>query len=255
LKLIKLALPVALTILLLTACGSNEKATMSAASSTPAPASSTPAPTLSPEEKAKIEADAKAKVEAEAKAKAEADAKAKADADAKAKADAEAKAKATADAEKIKIAAAMKLITPNIAENKKLDDLTYNFMVNNYKLFPAKTDEDKKAAAGKVDSNINTKLLNKNVAPYLDKMVKVSGSVVQVHEENTAIGTVATVHIFDSNGNSVMGVYFGSTGDLLDGDNATIIGVPVTTYSFSNVSGGTTNAILMSLSDVKKLGQ
>lgn len=214
-------------------------------------ATATPTPTIDPAVK-KV-ADDQAKADADAKAKLDADAKTKKDAADKQKADDDAKAKANADGEKA--ALIFKTITPNLAADRKMDDLTYAFIVDNNKWFPAKTDGDKQAARDKVDPAITTRNLFKNVMPYFEKMVKVTGSVVQVHEENTDYGTIATVHILDDFGNSVMGVYLGSTGDLLDRDRATIIGVPITPYSFSNVSGGTTNAILMALSEVKKVLQ
>ncbi|WP_207952878.1 hypothetical protein [Paenibacillus agricola] len=203
-------------------------------------------------EQAKKEEEKKAKAEADAKTKAEAEAKAKAEAEAKAIAKAEADAKAKAEADTKVTANAMKIITPKIATGQKMDDLTYNFIVQNHKWFPANTDEDKQAARAEVDSSINTKLLFKNAAPYLNKMAKITGHVVQVTEENTAIGILATVHIVDANQNSIVGILMGSTGDLLDGDQATIVGVPVSAYSFNNVGGGTTNAIFMALSEVKK---
>ncbi|MDB5055758.1 MAG: hypothetical protein JWM44_3808 [Bacilli bacterium] len=253
-KSLKILLPVLLTIVILTGCGSttNTQGSVSTVTNSPGP-SIDPAVKKAADDKAQADADAKAKLEADAKAKKDAEDKIKADADAKAKADEDAKAKAKADGEKA--ALIFKTVTPNITTDQKMDDLTYTFIVDNNKWFPAKTEEDKQAARSKVDPSTTTRNLFKNVLPYYNKMAKITGNVVQVREENTDYGTIATVHILDEFGNSVMGVYLGSTGDLLDGDPATIIGVPITSYSFSNVGGGTTNAILMALSEVQKTVQ
>lgn len=84
-------------------------------------------------------------------------------------------------------------------------------------------------------------------------MVKVTGTVIQVQEEETDFGTVATVHIMDEAGNSLIGYYNNSTGDILDGDDVTMRGVPTAVYSFDNISGGTTNAIMLAVSTVQKV--
>lgn len=171
------------------------------------------------EEVNKAEKEAK---EAEEKAKADAEAKKKEEEEAKAKAEEEAKAKE--EAKKSVMANAMQAIVPSVTGDQELSKTTYDYIVNNYTLFPAKTAEDKAAAKELVDTSVNSKHLFKNINPYLDRMIKVSGYVVQVQEEETDIGTLATIHIMDDNGNSIIGVYLGSTGDLLDGDNATLRG-------------------------------
>lgn len=178
--------------------------------------------------------------------------KAKDEQAAKAKSQEEAEAKKKAEQES-KTASQMKTLTPSLTSGGSMDDKTFAFIVKNNKLFPAKTDSDVQDATSKVDSSVTIRHLNKNVAPYFDKLVEFSGEVVQVQEQNDPnMGTISVVHIADDNDNSIVGLYMNSTGDLLEGDNATIIGVPVTDYSFQNVGGGTTNAILLAASVVKK---
>lgn len=53
-------------------------------------------------------------------------------------------------------------------------------------------------------------------------------------------------------GDSITAIYPDSTGDLLEDDFATVIGLPTAYYAFQNVSGGHTNAILLSAAIVKK---
>lgn len=144
-------------------------------------------------------------------------------------------------------------IVPSLTDDQgELQQVTYDFITDHPNLFPAEESEDRQEADDLVDSSVTSRHLFKNVDPYLDTMVMVKGSTIEVNEEETSLGTVAFVHITDEYDNSVTGVYFGSTGDLLDGDEVTLRGVPVTTYSFDNVGGGTTNAVLLALSTVEK---
>ncbi|WP_206110293.1 hypothetical protein [Paenibacillus aquistagni] len=195
--------------------------------------------------------EAQKKADEEAKAKEEAEAKAKAEEEAKRKAEEE--AKALEEAEKAKIANAMSYIVPQMTVNQQMSEVTYNYIIDHNNLFPAVTNEDKAAAKAEVDTSITSRHLFKNVTPYFDKMFSVSGYVVQVTEEETDMGTIATVHILDDNGSSIIGIYFGSTGDILDGDNVRMRGVPTASYSFQNIGGGTTNAVLLTLSTIQKL--
>ncbi|MEF2964633.1 hypothetical protein V3851_02225 [Paenibacillus sp. M1] len=133
----------------------------------------------------------------------------------------------------------------------ELDQKTYDYIVEHSELFPAGSAELKNKAESEVDVSITSRHLFKNVAPYLDKMVKVSGYVVQIQEEETDVGTIAEIHIMDENDNSIVGIYNGSTGDILDGDFVTMRGVPTSLYSFDNIGGGTTNAVLLAVSTVQ----
>lgn len=147
----------------------------------------------------------------------------------------------------------MSLVVPNLVEGGTIDPKTYDYLVEHADLFPATTAETKKAASKEVDNKITSRHLFKNINPYLDKMVKVTGTVVQVQEEETDFGTVATIHIMDENGSSMIGYYNNSTGDILDQDDVTMRGVPTASYSFENIGGGTTNAILLAVSTVQKV--
>jgi|GEM_PF-3338089 len=178
--------------------------------------------------------------------------KAKKDAENQAKQEAEKKA-ADEQKAKSKVADRLKTFIPNFTDGGKMDKVTYKYIVDNYTLFPAKTAAEIQSAKSKVDTSITTKHLAKNLQPYYDKMVQFTGQVISVEEQNTDLGTIAYIHILTQDGDSVTAVYMNSTGDLLEGDSATIIGVPTVVYSFENVSGGHTNAILLSASYVEKM--
>lgn len=134
----------------------------------------------------------------------------------------------------------------------ELEEKSYNYIVDHSNLFPAGTVELKKEAESLVDSNVTSRHIFKNISPYLEKMIKVSGDIVEIEEEETDFGTVSEIHIIDDNDNSVIGIYLGSTGDILDGDFVTMRGVPTVVYSFDNIGGGTTNAVLLAASTIQK---
>ena len=140
-----------------------------------------------------------------------------------------------------------------LVDGETLDPKSYDYLVAHANLFPATTAEAKKEAARLVDKNVSSRHLFKNINPYLDTMVTVSGYVLEITEEESAYGTIAFIHIIDENDNSITGIYNNETGDILDGDDVTLRGVPISSFSFDNVGGGTTNAILLATSTVQKM--
>lgn len=188
----------------------------------------------------------------EAKKKAEEEAKKKAEEEAKQKAAEEAKRKA--EEAKTKNAIFAQLTIPNLSNGLKLQDKTYNFIVANSDIFPAKTEAQIKKARNMIDSKIKFGHLEKNINPYLDKMISFSGNVVSVEEQTLDTGeTVALVHLLDNNFNSYRTLIMKSTGDIIKGDKVRIIGVPVGNEAFSNVAGGTTKAVFVFGSHINKL--
>jgi len=83
-------------------------------------------------------------------------------------------------------------------------------------------------------------------------MVTISGYVIDIEEDETDYGTMAVIHIMDEYGNSLVGIYLSSTGDILEDDYVTMTGVPTEIFSFDNVIGGVTNAIFFTVSTIEK---
>lgn len=140
-------------------------------------------------------------------------------------------------------------LTPYITEDTAfMEQASYDFFGKHSDVFPASTAELRKKAKDLVDNNVTTRHLNKNVANYYDQFVQVSGEVISVEEDNSLGATFSIVHVMDENGNDIIALYPATTGDLLDGDYATVIGAPITNFSFENVGGGYTNATLIGAS-------
>jgi hypothetical protein len=197
--------------------------------------------------------DKKPTAEDAAKKKAEEEQKEKEAEEAKKKAEEEAKQKALAN--KSKYADMVRLMFSNITENKpELPRETYDFIVQNDKLLPAKTPGDIQKAKGIADKSISAKHLNKNASPYFNKMVTFAGKVINVEESKMDNGeTFSLIHILDDNMQSYEILMLKSSGDLLQDDTARFWGVPAGPSAFSNVSGGTTNVQLFVGAHVEKI--
>lgn len=140
-------------------------------------------------------------------------------------------------------------LTPYItSETAALEQASYDFLAKHTDLFSANTAELRKKVKGLVNTEVTTRHLNKNVANYYDTFVQIRGQVVQVEEDNSLGSTFSEVLLMDDYGNYITALYPDTTGDLLDGDYATVIGVPIANYSFDNVSGGFTNSTLIGAS-------
>ncbi|WP_225999904.1 hypothetical protein [Paenibacillus sp. BJ-4] len=147
----------------------------------------------------------------------------------------------------------MKDGTPVLTEDQaSMEQTSYDFIVKNGDLFPS---TDKSKVINLVDKSVTTKHLNKSLNLHLNKFVKISGDVIDIEEDNTDVGTMAIVYISDENDNTVMAVYPGASGDIFEGDAATVIGVPIANFSYENVSGGYTNTTLLAASFLTKENQ
>ncbi|PPQ47117.1 hypothetical protein C5G87_19500 [Paenibacillus peoriae] len=143
--------------------------------------------------------------------------------------------------------------TPMLTEDQaSMEQTSYDFIAKNSDLFPS---TDKSKVINLVDKSVTTKHLNKSLNLYLNKFVKISGDVIDIEEDNIPIGTTAIVYISDENDNTVMAVYPGASGEIFEGDVATVIGVPIANFSYENVSGGYTNTTLLAASFLAKENQ
>lgn len=137
-------------------------------------------------------------------------------------------------------------ITPIITEQTAfMEQPSYDFFAQNSELFIPETPDVQNKVKKLVDPAVTPKHLNKNIANYFESFIQISGEVVSVEENNSLGATFSVVHIMDDNENNIVAVYPNSTGELLEGDYATVIGPPIANFSFANISGGYTNATLI----------
>lgn len=138
-----------------------------------------------------------------------------------------------------------KEIVPLIKDScPKLQQKSYDFLVNNNNLFPAQSNDDKTKLNALIDSSIEYKHLDKNIDDYLEKVISVNGTIVSINEEKIENQTVSILHIMNNNGDSFQVIYLGKL-DMYENDSVKCIGLPVAMNCFANVSGGTTNVALI----------
>lgn len=140
-------------------------------------------------------------------------------------------------------AKALKEELPLLTEDQvQLNQESYDFIVANSNLLPAKTDEDLKSLKEKTQA-VDLKLLNKNIAPYYSTLTSFEGYVVQIEEENYDNGETASwVNIGDENGNNQIYYAYKGTGDILEDDHVKFYGLPIGKYSYETLDGGYQNA-------------
>ncbi|WP_061575536.1 hypothetical protein [Heyndrickxia coagulans] len=141
------------------------------------------------------------------------------------------------------VAEHFKSILPSITDDQlELNQKSYDYIVKNYSLFPAKTSANIQKVKQMADSSVNAKLLNKNVNPYLQKIVSFEGNVVSVEEKQLDDdNTISITHVMDDDMQSYQVIMYKSTGNILEDDRVRFWGAPVGSSSFENVSGGSTN--------------
>lgn len=149
----------------------------------------------------------------------------------------------------------LKSVVPRMTEdNLELSTKSYSFIEKNQKLFPAFKEEDINKAKQMTDSTINVKLLNKNVEPYLEKMLSFEGNVVTIEETSVpnSKDVMSLVHVIDDSGDSYQVLLFKTSGDILEEDRVQFWGAPIGPSYFENVSGGTTNVQVFAGSHIEK---
>ena len=132
-----------------------------------------------------------------------------------------------------------------------LDKASYNFINTNADLFPATTEVAIERVQELADDEITSKHLNKNVAPYLEKIVNFAGDVIQIEEGTLDDGTpYSLILIEDMDFNAIYAIGYHST-DILEGDFVEIWGLPLGAYQYSNVDGGVTLAQALATSYIE----
>lgn len=132
-----------------------------------------------------------------------------------------------------------------------LEKKSYNFISTNADLFPALSKEAIQKTKKLADDKITSKHLNKNIKPYLEKMVTFAGDIIQIEEDTLEDGTpVSLILIEDMDFNAIYAIGYQST-EFLEGDFVEIWGLPLGQYSYENIDGGTTLAQAIATSHIE----
>jgi len=133
-----------------------------------------------------------------------------------------------------------------------LEKKSSDFIANNSTLFPATEQADISKVEGMVDNSIDYKHLEKSITEYTDKIMQVKGTVIDVEEYKTDGKAFTYMHFSTENRENFQVIYLGKV-DIFKNDSAVCMGMPVVLNKFENVSGGTSRAIMVIASTVKKV--
>ncbi len=132
-----------------------------------------------------------------------------------------------------------------IGDNAVTQD-SYNFILNNKELFP--TDIYDESKISKIISNMNDNgyyiVLDKNINPHKDSFVNTAGEIVQI-EEFEIDGELKTYIILCDYEDYVWEVIYNGQVDYYKNDHVQVFGLPICKNSYENISGSTTNSIVL----------
>jgi hypothetical protein len=119
-------------------------------------------------------------------------------------------------------------------------------------LFPCETEEAKAEAISLTDSGIEYKMITKSPNQFGEKLLSVNGlSVIQIFENPVSGYTLTWILAADNEFNYYAIYYLGSV-DVFEDDAINVRGLPMGVSNFDNVSGGTTNIVVLAGSIVEK---
>lgn len=130
-------------------------------------------------------------------------------------------------------------------QHSSLNKTSSKFINGHSNLFPAKTDTDVNATKSLIDHSISYKHLDKNITPYLEKLIPINGTVVGIKEDPFNNETFTYVHILTDDYESFQLIFSGNLKDIFKDSYVTAVGLPLSTNAFDNVSGGTTQSIIL----------
>lgn len=130
-------------------------------------------------------------------------------------------------------------------QHSSLNKTSSKFINGHSNLFPAKTDADVNATKSLIDHSISYKHLDKNITPYLEKLIPINGTVVGIKEDPFNNETFTYVHILTDDYESFQLIFSGNLKDIFKDSYVTAVGLPLSTNAFDNVSGGTTQSIIL----------
>ncbi|MGR5988410.1 hypothetical protein ACT7CT_21840 [Bacillus sanguinis] len=79
----------------------------------------------------------------------------------------------------------------------------------------------------------------------MEKLIPINGTVVEIKEDPFNNETFTYVHILTDDYESFQLIFSGNLKDIFKDSYVTAVGLPLSTNAFDNVSGGTTQSIIL----------
>lgn len=122
-----------------------------------------------------------------------------------------------------------------------VNEKAISFMAQNSNYFPG-NESNKGAVSDLVDYEITYAHLTKNINKYGDKLINISGDVVDIRESDD--GSVTYLHLSDYDGNNFIIYYLGSLENVFTGGYTWGYALPLDIVSFENLGGTYTKAVV-----------
>ena len=133
------------------------------------------------------------------------------------------------------------LISESDPTSFTIPDKAIEFMTKHEAYFPGKSE-----IKGQISDSVNTEItfehLDKNVEKYADKLIEISGSVVDIEEIND--GDITYIHVADYLGNNYTMYYLGSLDDIFTGSEVYGYALPLDMVTFENKGGAFTESVM-----------
>lgn len=134
-----------------------------------------------------------------------------------------------------------KWISENAVSAFNIQEKSYAFMNEHNEYFPG-NESNKGAISDFVDYEITYVHLSKNITKYGDKLIEVSGDVIDIEESDD--GSITYVHICDYDGKSYILYYLGSLDNVFEGTYIWGYALPLDLITFENMSNTYTEAMV-----------
>lgn len=132
-------------------------------------------------------------------------------------------------------------IAQNASTTFNLNEKAKAFMKEHSNYFPGSSDIQG-AISDFVDYEITYAHLTKSINKYGDKLIHVSGDVIDISESDD--GSLTYLHLSDFDGNNFIIYYLGSLDNIFEGNFTWGYALPLDIISFENMGGSYTEAVV-----------
>lgn len=122
-----------------------------------------------------------------------------------------------------------------------INEKAKTFMKEHKEYFPGNSDIQG-AISDFVDYEITYAHLTKNINKYGDKLIHISGDVIDISESDD--GSLTYLHLSDFDGNNYIIYYLGSLDNIFEGNYTWGYALPLDVISFENMGGSYTEAVV-----------
>ena len=146
-------------------------------------------------------------------------------------------------------------VAPTFGAPYSISEENQAFMEENADIFPATTEDSQNKASAFVQDDLTYPMMTKSLDGLEGRLYQCNRALATQVFQNSMYGhTVTSIFAYDEDSNCYVILYDGTLPDILDETMICFTALPVSVSGYNNVSGGTTNTIVMIGSSVNVLG-